>query len=34
MNNGELVDVVKTSETDEHEVGLLMAGVKGKDGAK
>ncbi|MFA6690128.1 MAG: ABC transporter ATP-binding protein [Sphaerochaetaceae bacterium] len=34
MNNGELVDVVKTSETDEHEVGLLMAGVKGKEGAK
>ncbi|MEA4860694.1 Galactose/methyl galactoside import ATP-binding protein MglA [bioreactor metagenome] len=32
MNSGELIDVVKTSETNEEEVGLMMAGVKQKDG--
>ncbi|MDY4610229.1 MAG: ABC transporter ATP-binding protein [Sphaerochaetaceae bacterium] len=34
MNSGELIDIVKTSETDEHAVGLMMAGVKGNGGAK
>lgn len=28
INSGEVVDMVKTDETDEHEVGLMMAGVK------
>lgn len=31
MNSGELIDVVKTSETNEEEVGLMMAGVKRKE---
>lgn len=35
MNSGELVDIVNTNETDEHAVGLMMAGVKSrKDGAR
>jgi simple sugar transport system ATP-binding protein len=29
-----LIDVVKTSETNEEEVGLMMAGVKRKEGAQ
>jgi general nucleoside transport system ATP-binding protein len=33
MNSGELIDVVKTSETDEEKVGLMMAGVKNKGDA-
>ncbi|MBG0767545.1 ABC transporter ATP-binding protein [Sphaerochaeta halotolerans] len=32
MNSGELIDIVKTSETNEDEVGLMMAGVKQKEG--
>jgi ABC-type uncharacterized transport system ATPase subunit len=28
MNNGELVGIVKASETNENEIGLMMAGVK------
>ena len=28
VNNGELVGIVNTSETDENEVGLMMAGIK------
>ncbi len=28
MNAGELVDIVDTKETDEHEVGLMMAGIR------
>jgi simple sugar transport system ATP-binding protein len=34
MNSGELIDIVKTSETDEQAVGLMMAGVKHKEGAE
>ena len=34
MNSGELIDVVKTSETNEEAVGLMMAGVKQKEGAE
>ncbi len=34
MNSGELIDVVKTSETNEEAVGLMMAGVKSKEGAE
>ena len=34
MNSGELIDVVKTSETNEEEVGLMMAGIKHKEGAE
>jgi simple sugar transport system ATP-binding protein len=34
MYSGELIDVLKTSETNEEEVGLLMAGVKRKEGAQ
>jgi simple sugar transport system ATP-binding protein len=30
MNSGELIDVVKTSQTNEQAVGLMMAGVKTK----
>lgn len=28
MNAGELIDIVNTKETDEHEVGLMMAGIR------
>ena len=28
ISGGELIDIVKTQETDEHAVGLMMAGVK------
>ena len=28
VNNGELIEVVNASETDENEVGLMMAGIK------
>jgi simple sugar transport system ATP-binding protein len=34
MNSGELVDVVHTKETNEEEVGLMMAGVKNKEAAQ
>jgi simple sugar transport system ATP-binding protein len=34
MNSGELIDIVKTNETDEQAVGLMMAGVKHKEGAQ
>jgi ABC-type uncharacterized transport system ATPase subunit len=33
INNGELIGIVKTSETNENEIGLMMAGVKRGDGA-
>ncbi len=33
MNSGELIDVVKTKETNEEKVGLMMAGVKIKENA-
>jgi ABC-type uncharacterized transport system ATPase subunit len=32
--NGELIDVVKTEETTEEAVGLMMAGMRGKDGSE
>ena len=28
MNAGRLIDIVYTKETDEHAVGLMMAGIK------
>ena len=28
ISGGELIDIVETSETDEHEVGLMMAGIR------
>lgn len=28
MNAGRLIDIVDTKETDEHAVGLMMAGIK------
>ena len=31
INNGELVGIVNASETDENEVGLMMAGIKRGD---
>ncbi|MFZ5754177.1 MAG: ABC transporter ATP-binding protein [Bacillota bacterium] len=31
INNGELIGIVNTAETDENEVGLMMAGVKRGD---
>ncbi len=34
MFSGELVDVVKTSETNEDEVGLMMAGITKKEGGR
>ena len=34
MNSGELIDVVFTKETNEEEVGLMMAGVKNKEAAQ
>ena len=30
MSGGELIDIVNTSETNEHEVGLMMAGIRSK----
>ncbi|MGE0074847.1 MAG: ABC transporter ATP-binding protein [Sphaerochaetaceae bacterium] len=33
MNSGELVDVVETKQTNEEEVGLMMAGVRNKEAA-
>lgn len=30
INAGELMDIVETRSTDEHAVGLMMAGIKGK----
>jgi len=33
MNSGELIDIVQTSQTNEEEVGLMMAGVKTKEAA-
>jgi ABC-type uncharacterized transport system ATPase subunit len=33
MNQGELIGVVQASETNENEIGLMMAGVKREDGA-
>lgn len=29
VNNGELIGVVEASQTDENEIGLMMAGIKG-----
>ena len=29
VNNGELIGIVNAKETNENEVGLMMAGVKG-----
>ena len=34
MFNGELVNVVKTGETNEDEVGLMMAGITGKEAGR
>ena len=31
INNGELIGIVNASETDENEVGLMMAGIKRGD---
>ena len=31
VNNGDLIGIVKASETDEKEIGLMMAGVKKED---
>jgi simple sugar transport system ATP-binding protein len=28
INSGEVVDIVKTSETVEEEIGLMMAGIR------
>jgi simple sugar transport system ATP-binding protein len=28
INSGEIVDIVKTEDTNEQEVGLMMAGVQ------
>ena len=33
ISGGKLIDIVNTSETDEHAVGLMMAGIR-KDGGK
>ncbi len=33
MNSGELIDIVQTSQTNEEEIGLMMAGVKTKEAA-
>jgi ABC-type uncharacterized transport system ATPase subunit len=33
MNQGELIGVVQASETNENEIGLMMAGVKREEGA-
>ena len=33
VNNGDLIGIVKSSETDEKEIGLMMAGVKKEDGS-
>ena len=32
LNNGELIGIVNASETDEKEIGLMMAGVKKEEG--
>ena len=34
MYSGEIIDIVKPEETDEGAVGLMMAGVKEKDGIR
>ncbi len=34
MYSGEIIDVVKTEDADEQSVGLMMAGVKQKEGAR
>ncbi len=34
MYSGEIVDVVKTEDADEQSIGLMMAGVKQKEGAR
>ena len=34
MYSGEIIDVVKTEDTEEQAVGLMMAGVKQKEGAR
>ena len=31
VNNGELIGIVNAKETDEKEIGLMMAGVKKED---
>ena len=28
ISGGELIDIVETSSTDEHEIGLMMAGIR------
>ncbi|GIQ67246.1 ABC transporter ATP-binding protein [Xylanibacillus composti] len=33
VNNGELVGIVKAAETSENELGLMMAGLRGGEGA-
>lgn len=33
INAGQLIDIVNTKETDEHKVGLMMAGIKKGDNA-
>jgi len=34
MYSGEIIDVVKTEDADEQSIGLMMAGVKQKEGAR
>jgi simple sugar transport system ATP-binding protein len=34
MNSGELIDVVETKQTNEEEIGLMMAGVRSKEVAR
>ncbi|XID93662.1 ABC transporter ATP-binding protein [Paenibacillaceae bacterium WGS1546] len=33
VNQGELIGVVRTADTNENEIGLMMAGVRGEEGA-
>lgn len=33
INAGQLIDIVNTKETDEHKIGLMMAGIKKGDNA-
>jgi simple sugar transport system ATP-binding protein len=34
MNSGQLIDIVKTTETNEEEVGLMMTGVRVRGGGQ
>ena len=34
MNAGRLIDIVDTKDTDEHAVGLMMAGIRKEDGSE